>query len=68
MAVHLNARLKTRYIPLIFGVAILVIVGNALARAEGGPSRLNRRPGFSPITVAPRPGERPTVGAVPLQR
>jgi hypothetical protein len=94
MAVHLNASLKTRFIPILFSlvVAILVASANHVARAsapEGAPegtmetelsnipapaesanlgeaqiydhrelaelpetSRIDRRPGFSPISVA----------------
>lgn len=101
MAVHLNARLKTRFIPFLFTAAILITLGESLARAssEGGPSsgevpsavapaesdeslgvtreeiravmsegvdpsRLDRRPGFSPIVVAPRPGEHPSTASL----
>ena len=82
MAVHLNARLKTRFIPFfLFTAAALVSVLALLAHAspeglpvsreeiqmvmsEGvDPGRLDRRPGFSPIVVAPRPGEHPSTGA-----
>ena len=34
MAVHLNARLKTRFIPYLFTIAILVIITAALAHAS----------------------------------
>lgn len=33
MSVHLNARLKTRYIPLLFSVALLITLGAAISRA-----------------------------------
>jgi hypothetical protein len=82
MAVHLNARLKTRFIPYLFTVAVFVIITTALAHAtlevapdelravmdeSVDPSRLDRRPGFSEIVVAPRPGERPTTGILSAQ-
>jgi hypothetical protein len=95
MAVHLNADLKTRFIPILFSlVAILILTSSHVARASapagdsepkgiteselapiGAPadaanlgetqyydhrevsdipetSRIDRRPGFSPITVS----------------
>lgn len=92
MAVHLNAHLKTRFIPILFTVVALLTLSETLARASSDgealpaesdeslgvtreelravmsesddPSRLDRRPGFSPITVAPRPGEHPSTGSL----
>src|SRR5262245_41241081 len=96
MAVHLNARLNTRFIPHLIGAVAFVLLFSSLAHAatldeegvsivaestsalsevssdelkavmsEGQePARIDRRPGFSPMIVAPRPGERPTTGSL----
>jgi hypothetical protein len=85
MAVHLNARLKTRFIPALFAVVALTSLLGSLSHANGDPaaeslivpreeldavmsesvdpSRLDRRPGISPITIAmPGSGEQPAPG------
>ena len=50
MAVHLNARLNTRFIPILFTGAALLAVASISSRASPGA---DRRPGFSGITYAP---------------
>ena len=87
MAVHLNARLNTRLIPILFSAAIALLVASAAVHAHASgdatqdqiqtqfqepletqdipreelrevmenakPERVDRRPGFSPVTLAP---------------
>jgi hypothetical protein len=85
MAVHLNARLNTRFIPVLFTLAVLLSLGATLVHASTDgvaspddaqaltvappdeaaelravmdesvdPSRIDRRPGFSTVIVAPQ--------------
>lgn len=105
MAVHLNARLNTRFIPVLFAVAILTSLISSFvhasaeqvleARSEAqplqygiedlcaapadaetmareleealrdgaDPARIDRVPGFSPITVVAAPNAEAEIGA-----
>jgi hypothetical protein len=95
MAVHLDARLNTRFIPILFSVALALIVASAAVHAHASgdlsqsaaqdqiqtqvqepleaqdtpreelrelmenakPERVDRRPGFSPISLVPAKDE-----------
>ena len=87
MSVHLSARLNTRFIPILFSVALALMVATAAVHAHASgelnqdqiqtqvqepseaseelrdlmenakPERVDRRPGFSPITFASPPAK-----------